>query len=1105
MIESTSSFQPPQKTVRAEARPFDLIDLTRSERAGLINMLEFLRSCLPPPPRKPGEGDNGHFDFKRSSGVHWLAGGRGSGKTSLLLSLQWATTNPLQFLARARQQDAQHDPCGPEQAVSSVEDRVREAEAEDADIKRELLGLQESRAQIERTKPAIKRKKAILKQLDQKIEACETKLREATEKLRGTRVDLDRAKLSHDAQEVRRLLDEVAVHVVWLDTLDLEPLPKDTNLLVAMLVRLKQAVAHELGETQGQELASARHDPCGKDQLAVPPAAWTKLNQFIQEVAISWNGNVEQRASELDADSYGYEAVRAEKARMALMKLDGILDEVARAIECARPGQASPLFVLALDDADLAPHRLIELLQLLRKISVRRLVTIVLSDPDDPMLVLTDANYGEIVDLRGARPLDATERGDLEQRAAARATRALRKLLPPAQQSLLGPLEPEEAWELRPPDEGETLAEVFKGILLPCVPFSSVASGAKSKDGNQKTSAIEATYRMHTAPLESLADLLDLSSHLEEPLSVFTEAGKGILRGPYRVLIDLWYQAHRLRGQKPAARGQEGEAEFKALHHAWQKQLLRFVGRAYQDAVAEGALAPRARTAMRGLWNEQELELDAARVRAQSQTVGKSRAGKSSPVYSRHSQVMLAVELAGGADLTRRAEPKADKEAMIRIEDARVVGWFQVLHDVAFMCDFPVIAGSPAARHLAGPALVRMSTESPVGLVEWMTPGWDTFVDFALFFREWNAAYDGARHAWGQLQTEEQEHAGEHFVAFVACRWIAAVTGVTCEHRRPPARCRDRAHPLPWLADAKAFITTSKVNPDLTELYSRLAEWTAAELGRSYQELPLQARAGDAAEWKPRLAILLDPGLAIPAEVAKAYWCDKEWAQWWNKERAALLDRRNGTLEGLIERQRHLPADLEGKLADVLGKEIPVMSVENAVSRLWSTGLPERAFNPDHPHNQPSRLALPQEIRRKYNVWPEQQWKEMHEKIAKEQPETQEDTYQALYKAAAQGIDSAAELQKEGALGKLVEAGIEQEIAGTLIRLAEPLVAGELLAKKLAQAQAEADRDEQPTIAADVQAIVDKRLRDMFPGFVEAAGRALVDGKARGEEPDDDS
>ena len=103
-----------------------------------------------------------------------------------------------------------------------------------------------------------------------------------------------------------RLLDE---NVVWLEPIDMEPVPSNLNMLAAILVRIQDAyqqfgVSHNESHRQPRPTRTFEPSPDYQDALR-------ELQQLQSDVVLAWEGNVTSRAGHLDPDTYAVETLRA--------------------------------------------------------------------------------------------------------------------------------------------------------------------------------------------------------------------------------------------------------------------------------------------------------------------------------------------------------------------------------------------------------------------------------------------------------------------------------------------------------------------------------------------------------------------------------------------------------------------------------------------------------------------------------------------------------------------------------------------------------------------------------------------------------------------------
>src|SRR5262245_56178293 len=155
---------------------------------------------------------------------------------------------------------------------------------------------------------------------------------------------------------VSKALNQLRQRVVWLEPLDMEPLPASANLLSAILVRVEDAV-RRLG---GSGIDAGDDDDGIAYRGLVQPGGGVHdvlldLQRLQTHGALAWEGNLQSRKGNLDPDSYAVEVARTERARLSISyKVQDVLDRLARKTQWMF-GIRDPLFVLPVDDLDLNP------------------------------------------------------------------------------------------------------------------------------------------------------------------------------------------------------------------------------------------------------------------------------------------------------------------------------------------------------------------------------------------------------------------------------------------------------------------------------------------------------------------------------------------------------------------------------------------------------------------------------------------------------------------------------------------------------------------------------------------------------------------------------
>ena len=91
------------------------------------------------------------------------------------------------------------------------------------------------------------------------------------------------------------------------------------------------------------------------------------LDDLQQKAVLAWRGPNPERSSRIDPDTLAIETRRGEEAGLKLHgQLEKALDLLAELVSHSPRGPQNPIFVLPVDDFDLAPTRSLELLRLMR-------------------------------------------------------------------------------------------------------------------------------------------------------------------------------------------------------------------------------------------------------------------------------------------------------------------------------------------------------------------------------------------------------------------------------------------------------------------------------------------------------------------------------------------------------------------------------------------------------------------------------------------------------------------------------------------------------------------------------------------------------------------
>ncbi|MEO9591747.1 hypothetical protein [Rhodopirellula bahusiensis] len=235
-----------------------------------------------------------------------------------------------------------------------------------------------------------------------------------------------------DSDRYRGAKTRLNKNVIWLEPIDMDPLPQPFSLLTTILERVRQATNRSAGQTKipralENELYSSGFSSNEMELLE-------EFNSLYTDATLAWDSNIGQRSSGLYPDDYASELSRTNKARLSLnQRMDKCLSNLARLVS---PSITNPLFVVTIDDFDMHPSSALHVLKLLRMLSPQRLFFLMLGDMD--MLEL-------MADLSVSRELNSlipeTSRktslgfdlSQVGQAAGAISRTTLRKVLPPQQ------------------------------------------------------------------------------------------------------------------------------------------------------------------------------------------------------------------------------------------------------------------------------------------------------------------------------------------------------------------------------------------------------------------------------------------------------------------------------------------------------------------------------------------------------------------------------------------------------------------------------------------------------------------------------------------------
>lgn len=270
-----------------------------------------------------------------------------------------------------------------------------------------------------------------------------------------TNANFDIAKVPPDVRSIHGLYRE-SERILWLETLDMEPLARSANLFAAILARIGEKL--EPARREGAPaIAAALDELDAREQVAL------ELQRLQENAVLIWDGTERRRAERIDPEAYASEVLRSERAGLDLnARLGAVLQRLAKLMASNRRG-GDPIFVVPVDDFDLAPTRCQELLRIIRMITTPHLFFLIAGNSRIAEDVLRLQNHGELALLAGSI-LQDEEMQLVRARAIEISANNMRKLVPPEQRARLEEVRVEEALQMRIASDQPTLAEELASI-----------------------------------------------------------------------------------------------------------------------------------------------------------------------------------------------------------------------------------------------------------------------------------------------------------------------------------------------------------------------------------------------------------------------------------------------------------------------------------------------------------------------------------------------------------------------------------------------------------------------------------------------------------------
>lgn len=542
---------------------------------------------------------------------------------------------------------------------------------------------------------------------------------------------------------------------VWLDVLDLEPLPAEANLLTTLLTRVRDALGED-GE-DGEKRGEARPTSLFEES---EHSARQQLQRLINDATLMW-----ENISEPDTRSRASREVQAADIYASFRKrfkeaLSTLSAELGRwfARDAWRP------IILPIDNIDRSTEHLYAIIKLAQMVSCPHLWLVMAGDREDIDTFLERAFWKELIRVgtgAGASgkggPYEEDEAFVMSRRQAAAASQ---KLLPPSHRIEVQRVRAEDTLRFR--------------LVGACDPVDAKGPGAETIYELLAKVKIPAESG---APSLNFIDLLDSRKLLpkvscpkcpDNIVDTLTLAARHGLQLPARGVLDLWQLAHAVVTETDHdPKGKDFRAEKIArtmLRNVIPpSRLTNDLGRLLQDQVirrhAGGGTMLDFSDAQVKVWRLRRPVVD---IRSRASVAQATDGQQLCSVVSKLTLSEIedvTVEMARKSSASSSGSVGGGTAQGVELPQL-VAAWLVILHDILIWAqDSSVVSRGeiPTAAVVETSHAAATSGRPTTSLPEerWPAPVWNTFLAHDLFRLKWGIFRRGWEEKGGLARTGE--------------------------------------------------------------------------------------------------------------------------------------------------------------------------------------------------------------------------------------------------------------------------------------------------------------------------------------------------------------
>ncbi len=323
--------------------------------------------------------------------------------------------------------------------------------------------------------------------------------------------------------------------IIPVGLIDLQPLPASTHLLLHLVASLERVVEAMETRNESRKPGTAAWYPGGEDESR-SRRTW---RHFARVAASGWEDDLDARKGTLDSEAFAVEVEQGELQRLDVAQaFREFMDALAEDYQAWNHWQsgAPPLFLLAIDDADMNQELSVQLLELMRKLWHPRLAFLLTGDTELFINRLTGHSSPSAARRQGTtRVRTATNSGTTRERQLARQLGLDRyaKFIPLKHRCRLKELEPNQRLV-----KGPEIARILARIRVPVQKLPPGRPGGTLLDYFGKDSQV----------LEALPGRLRLLGELADSLRPLTSEpeGVGVPHASAEAITRIWQFASQL-------------------------------------------------------------------------------------------------------------------------------------------------------------------------------------------------------------------------------------------------------------------------------------------------------------------------------------------------------------------------------------------------------------------------------------------------------------------------------------------------------------------------------------------------------------------------------